>query len=454
MNIYIQVSNKIFDFFKNSSTRLITFSFIALIIVGTILLMLPISASNNQSCGLLVSLFTATSATCVTGLVIVDTGTYWSVFGQIVILLLMQIGGLGIITLASFFVLITGSKFGLKEMLIAKESVNYFQFQSVGNLIIKIIKYSLFFELLGVIFLSIYFIPRYGIHGLYFSLFHSISAFTNGSFDIMGNYNSFYGFNDKPIIIYTLAFLIVAGGLGFSVWNNLYNFRRKRKLSFHTKVTLISSMVLIILGALLFFLFEYKNPGTIANFPFLEKINASTFHSITTRTSGFNSISIGDMRDSSKLITIILMFIGGGAGSTAGGIKVTTFIVALMAVWAILKGRENTLIGRRRISLNLVLRSFSIFLISALIIIFATLIISLKESFSFIDILYEVTSAFGTVGSSAIGTKNLSELSQLILVATMLVGRVGSLTFAVSLLLKDNQIKDKEVYPEGDVLIG
>lgn len=440
-------------------TKIIVLSFAALIAIGSILLSLPVAARNGQSTNYLDALFTATSAVCVTGLVVYDTYNYWSTFGQIVILLLIQCGGLGIATLATFFSTILGRKVGLKGMLLAQESINFFSFEGVLTLIRRVVAVTFVLEFFGTLMLSIRFIPMFGVKGIYISLFHAVSAFCNAGFDLMGilgkgDFVSLTYFNNDPLVIYTVSFLIIVGGLGFLVWKDLYEFSKTKSLYLHTKVVLVVTAFLIVTGALFFYAFENNNPETMGNLDFWGKINASIFQAITPRTAGFNTISTGDMKEVSKVATIFFMFVGAAPGSTAGGIKVTTIGVLIFAIMSQIHGREETVIFKRKVPQYTVNKALSIAGLAMFLIFTSTTVILAFENLPFINVLYEATSAFGTVGLSTGITPILSPISRFILIITMFAGRVGPLTFAIALTLRAHKRKQDVVYPEGKIVVG
>lgn len=437
-----------------SPTRIIVFSFIGLILTGSFLLWLPISSQSGQNVRYIDALFTATSASCVTGLIIADTATQWTLFGQIVILSLIQAGGLGIATLATFFSVLLGRRVGLKRMLLVQESINHFSFEGIIKLLRSVVLATFVIEFIGALMLSISFVPRFGPRGIYMALFHSISAFCNAGFDLMGEYNSLIGYNNDPIVVYTTASLIIIGGIGFIVWKDLYEFRKNKSFYLHTKVVLIATAMLIVSGSVFFFSFEGNNPATMGSMSFFEKLNASIFHSVTCRTAGFNSIPIGDMRDISKVGSIILMFIGAAPGSTAGGIKVTTISVVIMTIVSQVKGLDQTIILKRRVPHYVVDKSLAIIGLSAVIVISVATAILEIENGVFIDVLFEATSAFGTVGLSTGITPFLHGMSKLLLIITMFLGRVGPLSFAIALALRSNKKDLDTIYPEGKIVVG
>ncbi|HBQ63523.1 MAG TPA: Trk family potassium uptake protein, partial [Clostridiales bacterium] len=316
--------------------RVIVLAFTLLIVTGTLLLNLPVASRSGISAGWLTSLFTATSASCVTGLVLVDTATHWSIFGQVVILLLIQTGGLGIVTLSVFFISLMGRKVKLKEMLMIQESLNHFSFGDILKVWKKVVGLMFVIELVGALMLSIRFIPEFGPRGIFVSIFHAVSAFCNAGFDILGTpanpFASLTGYISDPLVTLTIAFLIILGGLGYIIWQDLLNLRKEKRLSYHSRVMLIFTCLLLVTGTLLFLAVEQDNPATMADLSLAGKLHSSFFQSVTSRTAGFNTIDQTNMNVLSKIITVFLMFIGGGSGSTAGGVKVTTMSVLLFAI--------------------------------------------------------------------------------------------------------------------------
>ncbi|WP_050413610.1 TrkH family potassium uptake protein, partial [Clostridium botulinum] len=428
--------------------------FAIVIFVGAILLSLPISSQNGQRTPFLDCLFTSTSAVCVTGLIVVDTGTHWTYFGKTVIMLLIEIGGLGFMSFATLLALLLGKKITLKERLVMQEALNTFNIQGL----VKLAKYILLFTLSiqggGALLLSTQFIPRYGLaKGVYYSIFHSISAFCNAGFDLFGNFSSLTTVYNNPVIVLVIAFLIIIGGLGFYVWHEIYHYKGHRKLSTHSKLVLWATFLLLVVGTILMFIFESRNPGTMANMTFGNKILSSFFAAVTPRTAGFNSISTSDMTMAGKFLTIILMFIGGASGSTAGGIKITTAGVLIMTVVCVVRGKQDTEINKKRISKEIVYRALAIAIISLTLVITVTMILSITEvKFPFEYYLYEATSAFATVGITLGLTTKLSTIGKIVILLTMYVGRVGPLTLAIAFArkLKNSSIK----YPEEKILVG
>ena len=437
-----------------SPARIIIFGFALIIFTGTCLLSLPIASNDGRGIGIVDALFTATSATCVTGLVIADTLTQWTLFGQIVILVLIQTGALGIVTLATFFSVLLGKKISMKGKILAQESISDYSFADVLHMIRSVIKITVGVELIGAILLSTSFIPKFGLRGIYLSVFHSVSAFCNAGFDLTGNYRSLTPFSGDPVVVYTVSLLIITGGLGFIVWKDLYHFRKTKSLYLHTKLVLILSASLIVLGALFFFISEHSNPETIGPLNLFDKINAAVFQSVTCRTAGFNTVPLNEMNEISKIMTILLMFIGAAPGSTGGGIKVTTFGILVLAILSNIRGNEETIVLKRKVPQVVVNKALAIAGLSMVLIFIMTAVIISVEQLPFINVLYEVTSAFGTVGLSTGITPDLHSFSKVLLTFTMFLGRVGPLSFAVAISMRENKKLQNAVYPEGKIMVG
>lgn len=439
---------------KLTAFQILALGFITLISVGGLLLSLPISSVDGEYTSLIDSLFTATSAVCVTGLITIDTGTHWNTFGQIIIITLIEIGGLGFMSFTTLIASFLGKRITLRDRLIMQEAMNTFSIQGMVKMVRYVMAFTFTIQGIGAVLLSPYFISRYGVSkGIYYSVFHSISAFCNAGFDLIGNFNSLTSFNESPIFLFIIAALLIGGGLGFAVWLELYNRKVTRKISVHTKIVLSITSILLIGGTILIFLLEYNNSKTIGNMGLINKISNSFFTSASPRTAGFNSISIGDMTDSSKFTTVILMFIGGSPGSTAGGLKTTTFGLILLSVISILKGREDTEAFGKRFSKELVYKAFTLLFIAITLVISVTMALSILEpDESFIDLLYESASAFGTAGLTTGVTQRIGSLSKIILMVTMYLGRVGPLTIVLALMRKKKKSLYK--YPEGKILIG
>lgn len=434
-------------------TQILIFSFALVILIGCLLLSLPIASRDGQSVGLLNALFTSTSAVCVTGLVVVDTYTQYNIFGQVIIMLLIQIGGLGTMTMATFTFLILGKKITLKERLVIQEALNQLTISGLIRLTQYIITITVIFEGIGAVLLSLRFSQIYGTKkGIYYGVFHSISAFNNAGFDLIGDFRNLTPFTEDPLVCMVIATLIIIGGIGFSVIYDVFSKRSLRKLSLHSKIVITMTIALILVGMFFFYVFEYSNPKTLEDLSLKDKLLASLFQSVTTRTAGFNTLNFSDMVLQTKYITIALMFIGASSGSTGGGIKTTTFASIIMLVHSAIGSKEDVEIFQRRIPDSTVFKAVAITVISILLIFISSMLLTITENQDFIDILFETVSAFGTVGLSLGITTELSELGKTIIILIMFAGRVGPLTLAMALSNRKNKTPIK--YPEEKILIG
>lgn len=441
---------------KLNPAQIMVLGFASVILIGSILLNLPIASRNGESVGFINALFTATSAVCVTGLVVVDTGTYWTVFGQTVILLLIQIGGLGFMTLATLIFFIFGKKITLRERLVMQEALNQFKISGIVRLTQYILIATFLIEGIGAILLSIRFIPIFGVsRGIAYSIFHAISAFCNAGFDLMGDYTSLTAFANDPLVNVVVWILIVVGGLGFTVLVDCIQTRKFSRFSLHSKMVLSISAVLIGIGFIMILLLEYNNPATMGTLPFRGKLLSGMFHSITPRTAGFNTLPTDQLTTASIFLTIVLMFIGGSSGSTAGGVKTTTAGVVIWTIVSVIKGNDDTEIFQKRIPRDIINRSLAVIGISMLLVVLMTMALSITErTFSFIEIFFEATSAFGTVGLSLGITPVLSMPGRILVSITMFAGRVGPLTLALALARQQRKKKGLIKYPEEKVIVG
>ena len=441
-----------------TSVQVIAIGFATIILIGALLLSLPIATIDGVRTPFIDCIFTSTSAVCVTGLVTVDTGTYWSYFGKTVIMIFIQIGGLGFMSFATLLALITGKRITLKERLLIRESISSTSLQGIVRLARYILTFTFSIELIGAMILSIQFIPEFGLgKGIYYSIFHAVSAFCNAGFDLMGGYNSVTAYSNNSLVILTLSALIIIGGLGFYVWDDIYSYKRNRRLSLQTKIVITMSAVLIVFGFIMFFLFEYSNPETLKNMPIKEKLLSAFFASVSPRTAGFNSINLASMSMASVLLTIILMFIGGSPGSTAGGIKTSTAGVLLLTVISVIKGREDTEVFKKKISKETVYKAFAVVVIALTLVFTVTILLSITESGSglpFEQYLFEATSAFGTVGLTMGLTQELTFIGKVIVAITMYAGRIGPLTLLVAMAIRSDNKTNSIKYPEGKILVG
>lgn len=446
-----------FNFKKNTKLKgvqILALGFLAVIIIGAIILTLPISSASGETTNFLDALFTSTSAVCVTGLVTLDTGTYWSVFGQTVIMLLIEIGGLGFMSFTTLIAIILGKKITLRDRLILQDAMNTFDIQGLVKMVQYVLIFTVSVQLSGALLFSTQFIPKFGfVKGLFYSIFHSVSAFCNAGFDLFGNFSSLTGYSDNWVVILVASALIIIGGIGFAVWIEIYNFKSIKKLSLHAKMVILVTSILVIGGTVLMFIFEHNNPNTLANMNIGDKVVNSFFAAVTPRTAGFNSISTDGMTNAGNLLTIILMFIGGSPGSTAGGIKTTTIGVLLVTVICVIRGREDAEAFKKRFPKELVYKAVTLFFIGGVLVMGATMLLSYTEQgASFLSLLYETTSAFATVGLTVGLTQQLTEVGKVLIMIMMYLGRVGPLTVVLSLMRnkKNNGVK----YPEGKILIG
>lgn len=435
--------------------QVLVLGFAAIIIIGALILSLPVATKSGESAGFLNALFTATSSVAVTGLVVADTGTYWSGFGQTVILLLIQAGGLGFMTVATMIFLILGRKINLRERLIIQEQLNQFTLQGLVRLTKYIILGTLLVEGIGALLLSIRFVPRYGImKGIFYGIFHAVSAFCNAGFDLVGGYRSLTPYVDDLLVSGVILALLIVGGLGFTVVAEILQTRKFKRFSLHTKIVLSITGILLFFGTLCIFIFEYSNAGTLAPLSLKGKILASMFHAATPRTAGFNTLPTDQLTAPSKILNIVFMFIGGSPGSTAGGIKTTTAGLLIWTVISVIRGRDDTEIFRRRVSKEMVYRALGVAIISMALVLVTTTILTVSEPVTFMDALFEGTSAFGTVGLTLGITPDLSAVGKVTIIFTMFIGRLGPLTIAFALAKQQRRNRGKLRYPEEKILVG
>ncbi len=445
--------------FKLTPARIILLGFSLVILIGAIMLYLPFSSQEGTSTSFTDSLFTSVSSVCVTGLVVADTNTQWSSFGKAIILLLIQIGALGIMSVVTLFFVFTGKKLGLRDRLTIQESINNFSLGGIVRTFQGILIVTIVVEVLGALVFLTEFVPLYGFkEGLAKSVFHAVSSFCNAGFDTFGTgtnpFTSLIGFNNRPLVILTTGLLIIIGGLGFIVWNDLAVKRKFSKLTLHSKLVIVTSCFLLLMGTLGFLLFEYNNPATIGNMPFGTKILNSFFQAVTTRTAGFNTIPTGEMNETSNFLAMILMFIGGAPGSTAGGIKVTTFSIIILTVLGFIKGREEVFAFERRVPEGIIIKSLMVIVLGLFTVVTVTTLLLYLNDITFLQSLYEVVSAFANVGLSTGITSGLSTLSKYLLMITMLIGRIGPFTAIIAFTAKQDNQKSTYQYPEGKITVG
>ncbi|WP_430482878.1 TrkH family potassium uptake protein [Rossellomorea marisflavi] len=432
-----------------SPPQLLVAVFAFFIMVGMVLLKLPISTTEPITW--LEALFTTTSAMTVTGLAVVDTGSVYTVFGQIVVMCLIQLGGLGIMSFAVLIVMMLGKKIGFKERLLLQQSLNQTSVGGVIMLVRYLFTFSLLVEGIGMVFLATQWVPRYGWEqGLYYSLFHSVSAFNNAGFGLWSD--SMMQFVGNPVINFTLSFLFIIGGVGFTVLVDAWKSRAFRKLSLHSKIMILGTLMINVVATLIIFILEYNNPGTLGHLSLGDKGLASYFQAVTPRTAGFNTLDYGEMESPTILFTVLLMFIGAGSASTGGGIKLTTFLMILLAVGAFLREKKDIKIFRRSIDQTIILKSLAISTLSVLLVFSALFVLTISEKGAdFQTLLFEVVSAFGTVGLSMNFSPELSTVGKWIIIFVMFAGKMGPLTLAYSL---SRPGKEKIRYPKEDILTG
>lgn len=443
-----------------SPSRTLVVGFAAIIAVGTILLCLPISSKSGEFTPIFDCLFTATSAGCVTGLTVCDTYLHWSLFGQIVIALLIQVGGVGFVTIITFFNVAAGKKLGYHALKNAAGDLSESSFENGRGIFISIIKYTLIFELTGALILMIDLIPQYGGYGAWMSVFMSVSAFCNAGFDLFGMNgagSSLISVQNRPAILLTLSLLIIIGGLGFIVWENFINIRERKKLSLHTKTVLFMTAVLVFGGMLFYMISESGNPKTMKNMPFGEKLLNSFFASVSTRTAGFDNLGMGDMTEFSQLGTILLMFIGAAPGSTGGGIKVTTLMVIIVTVVSYIRNKNDVELFKHKLDKLTIYRTLVISVLSmfAVALCFGFLYFSMPENTQAgaVQCLFDAVSAFSTSGLSAGATAVTGTAGRVLLIFTMFIGRVGPVSLVMSLVMNSSKRKNI-VVPDGQILIG
>ncbi|WP_312353727.1 TrkH family potassium uptake protein [Aminipila sp.] len=445
--------------------QIIAYGFLAAILIGAALLTLPVSAKQGQTTEYMDALFTATSAICVTGLTTVTTAEHWSLFGQIVILGLIQFGGLGVITVTTSILLLLHKRITLTERILIQDAYNLNTLGGLVKLTLRVLKGTFLIEGIGAALFAFQFIPEFGFSsGLWKAVFHSISAFCNAGIDLIGQ-NSFVPYADSLLMNLTTMALIVIGGIGFPVWWDIIRVLNKlieeklsprflfKKLELHSKVAITATLFLIISGTIMVFCLEYTNDLTIGTMPLGEKILASLFQSVTTRTAGFFTISQDGLRESSAFVCILLMFIGGSPSGTAGGIKTVTAVILLISTVAVIKGKPDAEIFYRKINDGYCRKALAVSCFSLLVLIVSTLCLSIVQNAEFLNILYETTSAIGTVGLTRNLTPSLTELGKLVVIITMYLGRIGPITLA--LVLNPQKSKGKVcTLPEEQVLIG
>lgn len=457
--------HKWIQFFQHlSTTAVIIMSFFVTILLGAFLLMLPISSATGEVTPFVDALFTATTSVCVTGLVVVTTASHWSLFGHIVILLLIQIGGLGVIAITTIAILAMGRRVTLRDRMVLGDALNMDSLQGVVTFLKKVCKGTLLVETIGAVCYLFVFIPEYGIvRGIWYSVFHSVSAFCNAGIDILGDNSLIPYVNHLGMNVITMS-LIILGGLGFVVWWDVLDYIKTKArrfgskdstycgLKLHTKIVLVMTFVLIVGGAVFYLIFEYHNEGTIGNMDLCEKVLASLFQSVTTRTAGFAAISQKEMTSPSVILSCVLMFIGGSSAGTAGGVKTGTVAVIILLVLATVRGQEDIICFNRRISVKTAHKSVAVVLISFLASVIALALMFLMESGATSDIVFEVYSALGTAGLSRDYTVTMGLAGKLIIIVCMFLGRIGPISMVIAFTMRSTQLPMR--LPEDSVTVG
>ena len=433
--------------------RVLVLGFLMLIAMGTALLMLP-AATVGERLGFVDALFTATSAVCVTGLVVVDTGTAFTTLGQVIILTLIQVGGLGFMTMAALIFITLGKRIGLGSRIMIQESLNHLTLSGVVRLVKAVLLWTFLVQGIAALILGLRFASDMGwAKGLYYGLFHSISAFCNAGFDLMGNFTSLTAYQGDWVVILTVMALFVSSGLGFFVIMDLYRCRGKlRSISFHSKLVLSLTAVLLVLGFGTIFALEYSNPATLASLGTGEKILSTAFTAATPRTAGFNVLPTDQLNQSSLFFIIILMFIGASPASTGGGIKTATFGVVMVAVYSMIRGKSDAVLFKRRLPQAIIHKALAIMFLSFTLIVVVALLLSITEDAQLLTIMFETVSAFGTVGLSAGITGELTVVGRLLIIFTMFAGRVGPVTLTLAFTRRLSQERIR--YPEDRVMVG
>lgn len=442
--------------FARSPMIIVILGFLLIILVGAFLLMLPASNRSGEWLDPLSALFTATSATCVTGLTVLDTHTAFTFFGEMIILLMIQVGGLGFMSLTMIFMMTFRKSFSFGERFLLSSSLGLNQTGGVLSFVRLAVGGTLIIESIGALLLSFYLIPQYGfLKGIWLSIFHAVSAFCNAGFDILGHGDSLASIKNNGYLLSVLMILTIIGGLGFWVWKEILDFKKTRRLSLYSKMVLWASLGLLLFGAFFYLIAEWHNPSTLGNLSPADKVLNAVFCSVTMRTVGFSTFDIGALKDPSKLISTFLMLIGGSSGSTAGGIKTVTFLIIIIAAYYTACGRKKIHLCGRTISRNDVDRAFSLFSIAVGIILTTTLLgCFLDPNADLLDLLLNYTSAFATVGVAGYSISAMSVLGKILLILLMFMGRLGILTITLAIMVRLNRDQDKITYSHANLFIG
>ncbi len=435
---------------------MIAIGFLGIILLGSLLLTLPVASATGRRIPWFDALFTSTSAVCVTGLVVRDTGTAYSTFGHVVLMLLIETGGLGFMTFATLLFRLMGRGFTMRDRMIMRESLNQDDLGGVVNLVMWVASSTFAVQLVGAVLFSIRLIPIYGVaRGLFFSAFHAVSAFCNAGFDLFGGGRSLTGFSSDALMNLTVIALVVVGGIGFGTVHDIIDKRSFKRLRLNTKLVLVSYGALLLTGFFVVLAFEWSNPDTLGPLNPWQKLLAALFQSVTLRTAGFNTIDQAALRDSTKLVGGLLMLVGCAPASTGGGIKVTTFALIVLTVRMVARGESSIVVFKRRIDRTMIQRAVAIaFIALAVAFVDICALSLLQPEAAFLDLYYECVSAVGTVGISAIGTANLCPLARLLIIITMYIGRIGPLTMALLFTKRQTRARELVKYPEDRVMLG
>jgi len=435
---------------------MIALGFLGLILVGSLLLTLPVASASGRRIPWFDALFTSTSAVCVTGLVVRDTGTAYSTFGHVVLMLLIEMGGLGFMTFATLLFRLMGRGFSMRDRMIMQESLNQDDLGGVVNLVMWVANSAFVVQFTGAVLFSIRLIPIYGVaKGLFFSVFHAVSAFCNAGFDLFGGGKSLTGFTGDALMNLTAIALVVIGGIGFGTVHDIVDKKRFKRLRLNTKLVLVTYGALLLAGFLMVLAFEWDNPATLGPMNPGQKLLAALFQSVTLRTAGFNTIDQAALRDSTKLVGGLLMLVGCAPASTGGGIKVTTFAIIVLTVRMVARGENGIAVFKRRIDQTMIQRAVTIaFIAMAVAFVDICALCLIQPGCAFLDLYYECVSAVGTVGISAIGSANLRPLGRLLIIVTMYIGRIGPLSMALLFTKRQSRARELVKYPEDRVMLG
>ncbi len=440
-----------------SPARTLALGFLIIIVTGALLLFLPVSSKSGTFTDIVTCIFTSASASCVIGMTVVDTFSHWSIFGQTVIMLLIQIGGIGFITLVTFFNVAIGKKLGFTKAAVVTGDLTMTGLSATKTIFIRVVILSITIEAVGACLLMVRLVPAYGGYGVFMSVFTAISAFCNSGLDLFGISTpeaSMSEYVNDPYMLTVVMLLVVVGGLGFVVWEELLAYRKERTLSLHSRVVLIASGGLLLGGAIVYFILEFTMPELFGEYTISQRISTSFFASVSARSSGFVSAPIPTADSFSKMFTIILMFIGSAPGSTGGGFKVTTFAIITATAWSVIKGRENTQLLKHTVSKQVVYKTITVLCLSLLFVISGTFIISLMNpDYDSLDVLFEVVAAFSTTGISTGLAENSGTATRIIMPLIMFAGRIGPVSLMLSLTGRAARNKS-EILPQGEIMVG